>query len=107
SHYPLREATVHEYPTSPAYPRVLIFDVLKALGWKTAIFSSANETWNTMSNYYMTGGLDVYFHALAQGNLPKEEAIMAASDLGSLDDRVTVTQAMKWIDGRGDAPFYL
>ena len=40
SQYPLRSAEMYEYPVNPTYPRVLIYDVLKALGYKTAIFSS-------------------------------------------------------------------
>lgn len=106
SHYPLRHPKVHLYPVAPKYPRVLIFDVLKALGWRTALFSSGDENWNTMSNYYKTGGLEVFFHAAAPGNLSEAEQIRS-SKLGSLDDRVTVTEAMKWIDARGDDPFYL
>jgi arylsulfatase A-like enzyme len=106
SHYPLRDPKLHFYPVNAPYPRVLIFDVLKALGWRTAIFSSGDETWNTMSNYYQTGGLDTYFHATAPGGLSKAEQIHSSS-IGSLDDRVTVTEALKWIDQRGDAPFCL
>lgn len=106
SHYPLRHPKVHLYPKLPRYPRVLIYDVLKALGWRTAMFSSGDDNWNTMANYYQTGGLETHFHAAAPGTLPEAEQVRS-SKVGSLDDRVTVTEALKWIDGRGDGPFYL
>jgi hypothetical protein len=63
SHYPLRSATAHTYPKNPTYPRVLIYDVLKAVGHRTAIFSSSNENWGGMVNYLQTAGLDNFIHA--------------------------------------------
>jgi len=63
SHYPLRSATMYSYPKNPTYPRVLIYDLLKALGYRTAIFSSSNENWSGMINYLDTGTLDRFIHA--------------------------------------------
>src|SRR4029079_10061278 len=40
SHYPLRARDVYRYSKNPPYPRVMIYDVLKSLGWRTALFSS-------------------------------------------------------------------
>jgi glucan phosphoethanolaminetransferase (alkaline phosphatase superfamily) len=48
SHFPLRSKTSYAYPEKLSYPRVLIYDVLKALGYHTAIFSSSNEYWSGM-----------------------------------------------------------
>ena len=45
SHYPLRGRSHHLYPKNASYPRLLIYDVLKSLGYDTAIFSSQNENW--------------------------------------------------------------
>ncbi len=63
SHYPLRENGIHVYPVKPSYPRVLIYDVLKTLGYRTAVFSSQNENWGQMVNYLTTEGLDHFLHA--------------------------------------------
>jgi arylsulfatase A-like enzyme len=98
SHYPLRSRDVYRYPKDPPYPRVMIYDILKALGWRTALYSSQNEDWGQMLNYLQTGGLDVCFHSKSQG---------VAEFAGMLDDGVTVGESMKWIDGAGDTPFFL
>src|SRR5581483_3793982 len=51
SHYPLRYRDVYRYPKDPPYPRVMIYDILKALGWRTALYSSQNEDWGQMLDY--------------------------------------------------------
>ena len=63
SQYPLRSPQMYRYPPDPTYPRVLIYDVLKALGYKTAIFSSQNERWGGMINFHRQSSLDRFFHA--------------------------------------------
>jgi arylsulfatase A-like enzyme len=106
SHYPLRARDVYRYPKDPAYPRVMIYDVLKALGWRTALFSSQNEEWGQMLNYLQTGGLDVLFHSKSGGvsdGATKERPAFA----GTLDDSVTIEESMKWIDASPGAPFFL
>src|SRR6185436_7509557 len=67
SHYPLRSRDIYRYPKNPPYPRVMVYDVLHALGWRTALFSSQNEEWGQMTNYLQTGGLDVVFHFRTAG----------------------------------------
>ena len=115
SHYPLRSPTAYTYPEHPRYPRVLIYDVLKALGYQTAIFSSSNEHWGGMINYLQTGNLDRFIHA---GNfkgptyLMQDDAGFAAwvretKHAGSVDDRHTVDEAMRWIDTVGSQSFFL
>ena len=37
SHYPLRSPRDHSYPKQPSYPRMLIYDILKVLGYRTSI----------------------------------------------------------------------
>jgi arylsulfatase A-like enzyme len=106
SHYPLRARDVYRYPKDPAYPRVMIYDVLKALGWRTALFSSQNEEWGQMLNYLQTGGLDVLFHSKSGGvsdDATKERPAFA----GTLDDSVTIAESLKWIDASPGAPFFL
>jgi len=106
SHYPLRSRDVYRYPKDPPYPRVMIYDVLKALGWRTALFSSQNEEWGQMLNYLQTGGLDVCFHSKSVGVSDAATADRPAF-AGALDDSVTVTEALKWIDGAPEVPFCL
>ena len=115
SHYPLRSATMYSYPKNPTYPRVLIYDLLKALGYRTAIFSSSNENWSGMNNYLETGNLDRFIHA---ANSKKPTYLMAgdagfaawardSNHAGSLDDRTTVDEAFEWLDGLGNEPFFV
>ena len=106
SHHPLRARDVYRYPKDPPYPRVLIYDVLKALGWRTALFSSQDEEWGQMMNYMQTGGLDVVFHSRTAGasaEATKDRPAFAAM----IDDSITVGEALKWIEASPDAPFFL
>lgn len=98
SHYPLRSREPYRYPDDPPWARVLIYDLLRALGYRTAIFSSQNEGWGRMDRYLRTAGLEVYFDARARGGVVPTAAI---------DDRVTVDEAIQWMDGVGEAPFFL
>jgi len=106
SHHPLRAKDIYRYPKNPPYPRVMIYDVLKALGWRTALFSSQNEEWGQMMNYLQTGGLDVVFHSKTAGVSEKRIEGRPAF-AGALDDSVTVGEALKWIDSGAGAPFFL
>ena len=63
SHYPLRSPNAYVYPVNPSYPRVLIYDILKELEYKTAVISSQNEKWGSMINYLKTGHIDHFFHS--------------------------------------------
>ena len=107
---------MYEYPPNPTYPRVLIYDVLKALGYKTAIFSSQNERWGGMINFHrreQPGSL------LPRGDVHRADirAVAATSGFaewvketkgaGSVDDRYTVDEAIKWIDSVAGEPFFL
>ena len=115
SHYPLRSLRMHFYPKEINYPRVLIYDVLKYLGYKTAIISSQNEHWGNMYNYLNTGNLDKFLHA---GNY-KGETYVPYNDTGfvkwlkgnkrsgKIDDRYTVSEAIKWINSLEDEPFFI
>ncbi|MBV8880297.1 MAG: sulfatase [Planctomycetaceae bacterium] len=106
SHYPLRSRDVYRYPKDPPYPRVMIYDVLKALGWRTALFSSQNEEWGQMINYVQTGGLDVYFHAGTAG-MPEAPTKDRPAFSAALDDAVTMSEALNWIGTESSAPFFL
>jgi arylsulfatase A-like enzyme len=115
SHYPLRSATAYTYPKNPTYPRVLIYDVLKAMGYRTAIFSSSNENWGGMVNYLDTGSLDRFIHAanskkptyLMHGDAGFAIWARETKHAGSLDDRSTVDEAIQWIDGLDNEAFFI
>jgi arylsulfatase len=104
SQYPLRSRASHLYPAQPPYPRVLLYDLLKAAGWRTALFSSQDEHWRGMSNYLETGSLDRYFHA---GSDPEKRAARPRSEYpeGTLDDSITVAETMAWMD-EAKGPFF-
>ena len=115
SHYPLRSATAYSYPENPTYPRVMLYDLLKTLGYHTAIFSSSNENWGGMVNYLDTGNLDRFIHA---ANSKRPTYVMQSDDgfaawvretkhAGSLDDRATVDEAIRWLDAVGKGAFFV
>ena len=115
SHYPLRSRRHHSYPKQPSYPRVLIYDILKALGYRTAIFSSQNEHWGAMINYLDTGTLDRFFHAanfdgptyVMLEDVGFSNWIKQTKHAGSVDDRYTIAESIQWIDGLEGQPFFL
>ena len=115
SQYPLRSVRTHLYPKHPTYPRVLIHDLLKAVGYRTAIISSQNENWGGMINYLDTPGLDHLFHAdtfdgptyVPRGDTGFERFVKGEKRSGKIDDRFTVAEAIRWIDEGGEAPFYI
>jgi arylsulfatase A-like enzyme len=113
SHYPLRSRAHFYYPEHPTYPRVLVYDVLKALGYRTAIISSQNERWGNMYNYLDTGSLDLFFHAETFHDTfvdPEDDTFSKwAKEFGhsgKVDDRYTVDEAIRWI-GESDKPFFV
>jgi arylsulfatase A-like enzyme len=106
SHYPLRSRDVYRYPKNPLYPRVMIYDVLHALGWRTALYSSQNEEWGQMNNYMQTGGLELLYHSRTAGVSDAATKDRPAFS-GTVDDAVTVSESMKWIDRAAGAPFFL
>jgi len=115
SQYPLRSPQMYEYPLEPAYPRVLIYDVLKAIGYKTAIFSSQNERWGGMINFHRQSSLDRFFDAgtftgptyAPYGDTGFAEWVKETHGAGSVDDRYTVDEAIKWIDSVAGQPFFI
>jgi arylsulfatase A-like enzyme len=116
SHYPLRSLVEHVYPENPRYPRVLIYDVLKGLGYHTGIFSSSNEYWAGMINYLQTGHIDRLFHAAnfkgptytMEGDFGLAAWVQQTKHAGSVDDRFTVDQAIDWLGSLDkNTPFFV
>ncbi len=115
SHYPLRARRYHIYPENPTYPRVLVYDVLKALGYRVAVFSSQNENWGGMINYLRTGSIDRFLHAenfegptyVPRHDIGFADFVRGGKRSGKIDDRFTVSAAIEWIDSIGTDPFFI
>ena len=115
SHYPLRSGSEHLYPENPHYPRTLIYDVLKPLGYHTAIFSSSNEYWRGVINYLQTPNLDRFFLAanfngptyVMEGDTLFAAWVRKTKQAGSVDDAFTTDAAIQWIDSLDTEPFFM
>ena len=115
SHYPLRSERTYVPEKRSPYPRALIYDVLKALGYRTAIISSQNENWGGMINYLQTEGLDHLFHSesfdgevlVPRDDVGFEAFVKGAKRSGKIDDRFTVAHAREWIASQKRQPFYV
>lgn len=118
--YPLRSGLQLPYPKKPAYPRVLIYDILKAQNYHTAVFSSQNEYWGGMYYYLNTGSIDRFFHSETYDGptyAPETDIGFArwaegGKRAGKIDDRITVNAAVQWLDslysGRTETrPFFM
>jgi arylsulfatase A-like enzyme len=92
----------------------MLFDVLKARGYRVGVFSSQDERWGNMKSYLWTPSVDAFFEA---GEFLESEAGKAeqarfdrartrAVEGGCLDDRVTVDHALEWL-GKAEGPFFL
>lgn len=74
------------------YPRRFIWDVLKKQGYQTAYFSSEDDGWMNMIEFYNKTNLDIYSHSFSDnkteygvGNFRKDY------------DETTTKSAIKWI----------
>jgi len=118
--YPLRSPVEYIYPPRPPYPRVLIYDILKQVGYHTAIMSSQNELWGGMYYFLNTGSIDHFLHSETfQGPAYTPRAdfgfahfVAAYKRAGVIDDRYTVDEAIKWLDSlyvrnRSQKPFFM
>lgn len=115
SQYPLRSSHIHFYEKRYNYPRSFLYDILKQLGYKTAIFSSQDEDWGRMYSYLNSDGLDQFAHAgnfVGDAKVPNGQEgllrwLQGDKLAGKIDDRLTVDGALKWLDNVEDQPFFL
>ncbi|HEX7894514.1 MAG TPA: sulfatase-like hydrolase/transferase, partial [Terriglobales bacterium] len=106
--YPLRTVHHHYYSYADPWPRELVYDVAKRHGCATAVISSQNETWGGMNAFLETPQLDLLFDSrssTSNTSVPTSDitfARFAASErtAGKLDDRETMSHAIKWIQDR-------
>ena len=115
SHYPLRSPRPHVYPKHPTYPRVMVYDILQKLGYRTAVVSSQSEHWGKMINYLQTGGLDHFFHSdsfsgptyVPRNDTGFEAFVKGGKRSGKIDDRYTIAEAMRWTGETNGQPFFM
>jgi arylsulfatase A-like enzyme len=115
SQYPLRTPRYRTFTDPIPYPRVLLYDVLRARGWRTGVFSSQNELWAGMYTFLNTGGAEHFLHAETfDGEThaqPEDFGFWnwmksAKERAGKIDDADTMSEAIAWIDSVGTArPF--
>jgi arylsulfatase A-like enzyme len=116
--YPLRSQRHHYYGPSDPWPAKRIYDLLKPVGYATAIISSQNEAWGGMSNFLASENLDLFFHPETN----QAETLVDAKDAdfaseiasgglvaGKFPDAYTTDQAIAWIQEQAQAgkPFFL
>lgn len=115
SQFPLRNTSFTPFPAKIPYPRVLLYDLLKPLGYRTAVFSSQNEHWAGMYNYLQTGGIEHFLHAETYHGVtqaPDADRGFAnwmklGNHAGKIDDRNTIDEAIAWTDSIAPAaPFF-
>ena len=53
----------HDYFIDLAYPRTLVWDLLRPAGYRTALFSCQNEGWGNMQAFLRTPGLELFRHS--------------------------------------------
>lgn len=113
--YPLRDDVAQAYPKRITYPRVLLYDLLGPAGWRTAVFSSQNESWWGMENFLRTPSLGTFFHSetfagptlAPKGDLGFWRFVRNTKRAGKIDDHDTVGEAINWLDASRSRPFLL
>ncbi len=118
--YPLRSRRHHYYRTTDPWPRPLVWNLLSAAGYRTALISAQNEAWGSMDQFLATDGLDLLWDsrvAAAEGFATRaafgDEAFRHEVDsglrAGKLDDALVTDRALEWLANVAspDVPFLL
>ncbi|MCA9150469.1 MAG: sulfatase [Planctomycetales bacterium] len=116
--YPLRTLRHHYYGPSDPWPKTLIYDILKPLGYQTAIISSQNEAWGGMAEFLVSPNLDYFYHP----ETGHAETFVSEMDpgfarqvklgglvAGKFPDAHTTDEAIRWITQQSQAgkPFFV
>lgn len=113
---PLRTLDLFTYQASDPFPKTLIYDKLKPLGYRTAIFSSDTEAWGGMADFIRTDNLDFFEDAESRDVLfPIDERDLGAAAAvrsgllrgGPAPDSSTFADARAWIKEARGKPFFL
>lgn len=113
--WPLRQGSIGAYPVEVSYPKVLLYDLLHPLGWRTAVFSSQNEEWWGMRRFLDSPRLDTLHDSRADHDatfIPADDfgfARFAGDDrhAGKVDDAATVAHAIEWLARDTTTPFFI
>ena len=102
--FPLRSRRHLYFHANDPWPKTLFYDVLKPLGYATAIISSQNQGWGSMDNFLETPRLDLFYDPERGGTAPHAEL-----SFDNLPDAQTVDKAIAWMaeqSARG-VPFFV
>lgn len=116
--YPLRSRQHHFYSKSDPYPKTMVYDLLKADGYRTAVITSDNTTWGRMRNILHSDSLDLYLDAetgLMPTYIPARSSIdkefkAGVLKAGTIPDHITMDYALAWLDEQHastSAPIFL
>lgn len=102
--FPRRGSDLDMYE-SLDYPRFLLHDAAKVLGYQTAVISSQDEDWQGMRRFQQTGNIDLYHHS---PDFHGEHLDIGTEDV--VPDGLTAKAVLEWIDARkstdaGKKPF--
>ncbi len=80
----------HDYFIDLAYPRTLIWDLLRPLGYRTALFSCQNEGWGNMQAFLRTPGLELFRHSPDWPDAPRrgegaESKVFESAPVGAFE----------------------
>lgn len=102
--YPMRGAENNFVSNALDYPRILCWEVFRALGYATAFISTQDETWLGMQRFQLLDGRppDLYVHAL---DIPEGETFPDRKK----DEAPVVRRALDWMRRVADPrkPFFL
>lgn len=116
--YPMRSRNTHYYGRNVPYPRVRIYDILKPMGYRTAIISSQDERWGGMHRYLESDQLDAFIHAgntedqkwdpeAFSGDSGFERFVTSMKNSGKIRDAATVESVVHWIEQDPEKPFFV
>lgn len=90
--YPLHGPSTNLFD-QPLAPRVLLYEPLQAIGYRTGVFASSDEGWGNLASFYRSDTLDRFFDSRAW------DGAKFPGDF--IDDRVTEERLLSWL---GEGP---
>lgn len=91
----------HDYFIDLAYPRTLIWDLLRPAGYRTALFSCQNEGWGNMQAFLKTPGLELFRHSPDWPAAPRR----GEGSESKVFEPVPVAAFRDWLSTTKDGPF--
>lgn len=116
SQFPLRSPKFYFYSQDSLHRGTSVFEVFKALNYKTAYISSQNESWGKMIKWMKNPGVDFFYHAPDhQGKtyIDEKDSGLAGfaqkiKTVGAIPDVETLGVVRQWISNlRSKKQFFL